>query len=86
MQKLNESFFVNKQHESCCQPTHAAANLLGSWFKSRNIREDPAASALALIRKARAHLEQQNLEQNCWTISIWMRLIQSIQTLVRFDT
>ena len=58
MQKLSEScffFFVNKQHESYCQPTHAAINLLGPWFKSRNIRDDPA---LASIRKPGAHLEQ----------------------------
>ena len=48
-------FLVNKQHASYCQPTHAAVNLLGLWFKSRNTREDPA---LASIRKPGAHLEQ----------------------------
>ena len=78
MQKLSESIFffflVNKQHESYCQPTHAAVNLLGPWFKSRNRRP-----STGLNSKARG-----TFRAGWWTISTWMRLIQSIQTLARF--
>lgn len=77
MRRLGESFHVNKQHEFCCQPTRATANLMGLGFGSRNVRDEQAAPACALM------LNPGTLRAGCWTSYTRMRLTQSLQTLAR---
>lgn len=77
MRRLGESFHVNKQHEFCCQPTRATANLMGLGFGSRNVRDEQAAPACALM------LNPGTFRAGCWTSYTRMRLTQSLQTLAR---